>query len=100
MIANVHILFLCQILSKIIRLFQFCLFSCGLTNIINIFQPELMCLGGGLSNEGETLLSPIRLYVAEERYSKYSLHQTRLEAAKLGNRAGIIGAAFLDRAHS
>ena len=74
--------------------------TCGLTNIINIFQPELMCLGGGLSNEGETLLSPIRLYVAEERYSKYSLHQTRLEAAKLGNRAGIIGAAFLDRAHS
>lgn len=73
--------------------------TCGLTNIINIFQPELMCLGGGLSNEGETLLSPIRLYVAEERYSKFSLHQTRLEAAALGNRAGIIGAAFLDRAH-
>lgn len=74
--------------------------TCGLTNIINIFQPELMCIGGGVSNEKETLLSPLRLYVAEERYSKYSLHQTRLEAAALGNRAGIIGAAFLDRAYS
>ncbi len=73
--------------------------TCGLTNIINIFQPELMCIGGGVSNESETLLSPLRLFVAEERYSKYSLHQTRLEAAALGNRAGIIGAAFLDRAH-
>ncbi len=74
--------------------------TCGLTNIINIFQPELMCIGGGVSNEKETLLSPLRLYVAEERYSKYSLHQTRLEAAALGNRAGIIGAAFLDKAYS
>lgn len=74
--------------------------TCGITNVINIFQPELMCIGGGVSNEGETLLSPLRLFVAEERYSKYSLHQTRLEAAALGNRAGIIGAAFLDRAHT
>ncbi len=73
--------------------------TCGLTNIINIFQPELMCIGGGVSKEAETLISPLRLYVAEERYSKYSLHQTRLEAAALGNKAGIIGAAFLDRAH-
>lgn len=71
----------------------------GVTNIINIFQPELMCLGGGISYEGETLLSPLRLFVAEERYSKFSLHQTRLAAAALGNRAGIIGAAFLDQAH-
>ncbi len=74
--------------------------TCGVTNIINIFQPELMCIGGGMSNEGETLLSPLRLFVAEERYSKFSLHQTRLEASALGNRAGIIGAAFLDRAHT
>lgn len=74
--------------------------TCGVTNIINIFQPELMCIGGGVSGEGETLLSPLRLFVAEERYSKYSLHQTRLEASALGNRAGVIGAAFLDLAHS
>ncbi len=74
--------------------------TCGVTNIINIFQPELMCLGGGISYEGETLLSPLRLYVAEERYSKFSVHQTRLAAAALGNRAGIIGAAFLDQAHN
>lgn len=73
--------------------------TCGLTNIINIFQPELLCIGGGVSHEGETLLSPLRLFIAEQRYSKYSLHQTRLAIAELGNRAGMIGAAFLDRAH-
>lgn len=74
--------------------------TCGLTNIINIFQPELMCIGGGISNEKETLIAPLRLYVAEERYSKYSIHQTRLESAALGNRAGIIGAAYLDHAQN
>ncbi|MBQ9414840.1 MAG: ROK family protein [Clostridia bacterium] len=72
--------------------------TCGLTNIINIFQPELLCIGGGVSNEGEILLSPLRLFIAEQRYSKYSIRQTRLCVAKLGNRAGMIGAAFLDRA--
>ena len=73
--------------------------TCGLTNIINIFQPELLCIGGGVCHEGETLLSPLRLFIAEQRYSKYSLHQTRLTTAALGNQAGMIGAAFLDRAH-
>lgn len=67
----------------------------GVTNIINVFQPDVLCIGGGICNEGETLLAPIRKYVEEERYSKYAKKQTEICRAKLGNDAGIIGAAML-----
>ncbi len=67
----------------------------GATNIVNIFQPEVLCIGGGISKEGETLLAPLRKIVERERYSRYSEKQTRICAAQLGNDAGIIGAAFL-----
>ena len=69
--------------------------ACGLTDVINIFQPEVLCIGGGISKEGETLLAPIRAYVEKERYSKYAAKQTKICAAELGNDAGIIGAALL-----
>lgn len=69
--------------------------ACGLTNIINIFQPDALCIGGGISKEGETLVAPIREYVQRERYSKNVEKQTIIKAAELGNDAGIIGAAFL-----
>ena len=69
--------------------------ACGLTNLINIFQPDVLCIGGGISKEGETLVAPIREYVEKERYSKNVDKQTIIKAAELGNDAGIIGAAFL-----
>ena len=69
--------------------------SVGVTNIINIFQPEVLCIGGGISNEGDNLLDPIRGYVEKERYSKYAKKQTKICKAVLGNDAGIIGAALL-----
>ena len=69
--------------------------SCGITNVVNIFQPEVLCVGGGISNEGETLMAPIREFVVRERYSKNVASQTELRAAQLGNDAGIIGAASL-----
>lgn len=71
--------------------------AAGLTNMVNIFQPEIICIGGGISKEGETLLAPLRELVAAERYSKYSNRQTQLCAATLGNDAGVIGAACLKR---
>lgn len=67
----------------------------GLINVINIFQPEVLCIGGGICKEGDTLLKPLSAHIERERYSKYSSHQTRLCVATLGNDAGIIGAAFL-----
>ena len=71
--------------------------AAGLINIINIFQPEVLCIGGAISKEGDTLMEPIRRQIREERYSRYADRQTRLCVAELGGRAGMIGAAFLDR---
>ena len=70
--------------------------SVGVTNIVNTFQPEVVCIGGGISNEGDNLLDPIRKYVEEERYTKYSKKQTKICKAVLGNDAGIIGAALVE----
>lgn len=69
----------------------------GLTNLVNTFQPEIICVGGGICNEGETLLRPLRRYVESERYSVYSEVQTEIVKAELGNDAGIIGAAILEK---
>ena len=69
--------------------------ACGLTNVVNIFQPEILCIGGGICKEGDTLLIPLEEHIKRERYSKFSSHQTRLCVAQLGNDAGVIGAAFL-----
>lgn len=69
--------------------------ACGLIDMINIFQPEVLCVGGGICNEGDTLLKPLEKYIAAERYSKHSVKQTRLCRAQLGNDAGVIGAAAL-----
>lgn len=68
--------------------------ACGLTNMINIFQPEVLCIGGGICNEGETLMAPLRALVDQERFSQTG-PQTEICTARLGNDAGIIGAAFL-----
>ena len=67
----------------------------GLINVINIFQPEVLCIGGGICKEGDALILPLKELIRHERYSKYSSHQTELCVATLGNDAGIIGAAFL-----
>lgn len=67
----------------------------GTVNVINGFQPEMLCFGGGICNEGDTLLNPIREYVAKWRYSKQQEKQTEICRATLGNDAGIIGAALV-----
>lgn len=68
----------------------------GVINIINTFQPEFVCIGGGISHEGDTLLEPIRKHVKNEVYSIHSTKQCNVVAAELGNDAGIFGAALLD----
>ena len=68
----------------------------GTSNIVNALQPEMICFGGGISNEGETLLRPLREIVENERYTKYCDQQTEICKATLGNDAGIIGAALLN----
>ena len=69
--------------------------GCGLANFVNIFQPEVLLIGGGLSKEGETLLAPLREILKEETYGISGVKSTTLKTCALGNDAGTIGAAFL-----
>ncbi|NLK38650.1 MAG: ROK family protein [Clostridiales bacterium] len=69
--------------------------ACGLTNIINIFQPEVLCIGGGISNEREHLIEPLIPIINKEQYTRLQPIKTQIKIAKLGNDAGIIGASSL-----
>ena len=67
----------------------------GVINVINIFQPNVLAIGGGVCNEGDYLLKPLISKVFEKTYTKEGSPRTRITVAKLGNDAGIIGAAVL-----
>lgn len=67
----------------------------GLATIINIFQPEIISLGGGVSNEGQSLIDALMPIICKERYGGDKVPPTELRIATLGNDAGIIGAAML-----
>lgn len=67
----------------------------GVVNIVNIFQPEVVCLGGGVSNAGEKILKPIRKAIKNYSFARFGKKQTEVQIAQLGNDAGIIGAALL-----
>ena len=71
--------------------------SVGLTDMINIFQPAILCIGGGICNEGETLLAPVRAFIDREQYAMNSTKKTKVCKAQRGNDAGIIGAALLGK---
>ncbi|MCM1269679.1 MAG: ROK family glucokinase [Ruminococcus flavefaciens] len=73
--------------------------AAGITNTINIFQPDVLCIGGGVCNEGDPLLLPVKALVEKEDFASNSAKRTEIVIAKLGNDAGIIGAAFLGRAN-
>ena len=42
--------------------------GCGIANAINIFEPDILRIGGGISNEGNALLQPLQDYVDREQY--------------------------------
>ena len=67
----------------------------GVINLVNIFQPEILCIGGGICAEGAGLTEPIAEMLGQEDYARALLQRTRVCTAQLGNDAGIIGAAFL-----
>ena len=69
----------------------------GIANLINIFQPAVLCIGGGVSRAGDALLLPLREKTAGRIYSRNSGRNTRICLAKLDNDAGILGAALLGR---
>ena len=72
--------------------------TCGLTNLVNIFFPEVLALSGGVANQGEVLLAPLREKVRARSFgARYAASHTRIELCTLGYRAGVIGAAMLAR---
>lgn len=66
----------------------------GIINLENIFQPDIIAIGGGISREGDYLLNPINEYCSDKHYNRY-MAKTKLVTAKLFNDAGIIGAAMI-----
>jgi glucokinase len=67
----------------------------GFANIINIFGPDYLCIGGGVSAAGDALLEPVRAKTYERVFAKNAKKNTQIILARLGNDAGILGAAFL-----
>lgn len=71
--------------------------ACGITNMINIFQPEVLLIGGGVCNEKDYLLKPLTKIVNADQYTRNQAVKTEIKIAALGNDAGIVGAAALGR---
>ena len=69
----------------------------GITNMINIFQPEILSIGGGVCNEKEYLTKPLIEIVERDQYTRTNSHKTKIVTAVLKNDAGIIGAAGLGK---
>ena len=69
--------------------------AAGLTDLVNSLAPEMILIGGGISRQGERLLAPIRAYVAANCFGGHDRTPPAIECARLGNEAGIIGAAAL-----
>jgi glucokinase len=64
----------------------------GLVNAVNIFNPEMVVLGGGMAELGDMLIGPCRRMVKERAFS-LSSQAVRIVMARLGNEAGVYGVA-------
>jgi glucokinase len=71
----------------------------GLANLANVFDPEVIVVGGGLIEAGDVLLTPTRLAFGELVEGVEHRPPIRIVAAELGERAGAIGAAVLAGLH-
>jgi len=65
----------------------------GMVNLVNIFNPEMIIVGGGMAKMGDLLLNPARQVVRERAFS-LSAQAVRIVPAQLGDDAGVLGAAI------
>jgi glucokinase len=65
----------------------------GVLSVVNIFQPEMLVIGGGISKEGNVILKPLKEYVYKYDFNKF-MPKTDIRIATLFNDAGIVGAAM------
>lgn len=72
--------------------------AAGVTNVVNTFFPEIVAFSGGVANQGEALLAPLREEVSRQEFGgRYVKKHAKLLRCTLGYRSGIIGAALLPR---
>ncbi|MDR2631618.1 MAG: ROK family protein [Spirochaetaceae bacterium] len=69
--------------------------SAGIANLVSLFRPQMVIIGGAISAEGDYLLEPLRKSAGSRIYAAGILPMPPLQKARLGNDAGIIGAALL-----
>ncbi|MFQ9053540.1 MAG: ROK family protein [Oscillospiraceae bacterium] len=72
--------------------------AAGIANVVNIFQPDTLAIGGGVSNESdEQLLHPCSSWWSGRPSPAAPGKRPASSSAQLGNQAGIIGAALLGK---
>lgn len=81
-----------QVTSRYIRYL-----AIGLANLMNMFEPQMVCIGGGISGQGETLFGPLRRLIREMVFAPEIADRSRIVPAALGAEAGIVGAALLGK---
>lgn len=69
--------------------------ACGMVNLINTLQPEVLCVSGGVSKQGEALLEPVRAILDREEIARNMTRRTKVCLAQLGSEAGTVGAALV-----
>ena len=69
----------------------------GIGGLVNIFRPEVVLIGGGISNSGDFLMDRIKAQLPKYTFAYDIVGFPQIERAMLGNDAGIIGAAYLDQ---
>lgn len=72
----------------------------AISNLVNIFNPAMVILGGGVSQSSEFLLGPVRSVLARQVYSHHFLDTLKLTTAALGDNAGLLGALVLAKMSS
>ncbi|MGN0639205.1 MAG: ROK family protein [Huintestinicola sp.] len=72
--------------------------AAGLSSAIALFRPQAIIIGGGVSAEGDYLISPLKKKLFDCTFSAEQIDIPEIVTARLGNDAGIIGAAMLCRA--
>ena len=68
--------------------------SIGVSNLVSLMQPQVLCIGGGISARGDAITIPLNRYVTAQSYIHDADRRTKILAGKLANLAGVIGAAM------
>nr|MDA3846319.1 ROK family protein [Vallitaleaceae bacterium] len=71
--------------------------SCGISTFVTIFRPEIIILGGGLVGAGQELFEELNIRTYDNTFGASEIGVPKIVKAELGNNAGIIGAALLEK---